>query len=197
MANTNAPFGFQQRATINGPVNFRVAKKLISSSYGTAIGYGDAVSPVISSATGYIVQSTATTTPIAGIFYGCSYYSTSQKKQVWNNYWPGSDATGDVTAFVCDDPTATFVVQMDSTGATQALVGQNAQLVVGSGTNTTTGYSGMYLDHTTNTTSTFPFIITGLITDPPGANGTAAGAYNLVSVAFNNMLYKAGITGIS
>ena len=197
MANTNAPFGFQQRATINGPVNFRIAEKLIASTNNTAIGYGDVVVPVTSSATGYITQATASTVPAAGVFFGCKYYSTSQKKEVWNNYWPGSDATGDVTAFVCDDPTATFVAQMDSTGATQALVGQNAQLVVGAGTNTTTGYSGMYLNSSTATTSTYPFVITGLITSPPGANGTAAGAYNLVSVAWNFMLYKSGITGIS
>lgn len=188
MANPNSPFGFSWRGTINGPVNFAVGQRKISSSYTTAIFYGDAVVPIISTATGYIGQATASTTPMAGIFYGCSYYSTSQKKTVLNNYWPGSDATGDVTAFICEDPNATFLVQAGATNIGFAKIGQNVQLNVGTGS-TTTGYSGMFID-TVATTSTYPFIITGVpsdATDPVSTTG-----YNWVNVTWNYMIYKAG-----
>jgi hypothetical protein len=43
----------------------------------------------------------------------------------------------------------------------------------------------MYVE-TPNTTATLPFRVVGLLTDPPGANGTDyASAYNQIIVAFN------------
>lgn len=183
MANTNAPFGFSQSATVGGPVNFRIRNYKIASSYATAIYSGDAV---ISVNTGYIQQATASTVAMTGIFYGCSYYSTSQKKTVWNNYYPGSDAGGDVTAFVCDDPTATFIVQAGGTNVGQAKVGQNIQLNVGTGS-TLTGQSGMYVESPAGT-STLPFIVVSI---PAGATDpVATTAYNWVEVAFNNQTFK-------
>ena len=128
--------------------------------------------PVTGSATGYITQATAGTVALAGIFVGCTYFSTSQQKPVFSKYWPGSDATGDVTAYVIDDPNARFKVQADSTGLPFSKVGQNVQLNVGAGGNTTTGTSGMYVSGTTATTATYPFIYVEPITDPAGLNGT-------------------------
>lgn len=189
MANTNAPFGFSQNATNGGPVNFRLREYKIISSNGTAIYNGDAV---ISVNTGYIQQATASTVAMTGIFYGCKYYSTSQKKIIWNNYWPGSDATGDVTAFVCDDPLATFLVQAGGTNVGQAKVGQNIQLNVGTGS-TLTGQSGMYVESPANT-STLPFIVVAV---PAGATApVATTAYNWVVVGFNNQTFKQ-LTSIS
>jgi hypothetical protein len=51
------------------------------------------------------------------------------------------------TAWVVDDPSVLFEIQSTGTGAS-ADVGQNADIVVGAGS-TTTGLSGMQLDHTT------------------------------------------------
>jgi len=47
------------------------------------------------------------------------------------------------------------------------------------------------LDVTTAaTTSTLPFRVLGLVTEPPGSAGTEAGAYNYVIVGFNNVTTK-------
>lgn len=196
MANTNAPFGFRNVGTLTGTPNFRMSERKIASTNGTAIYFGDAVVPVTSTATGYIKQATASTVAMAGIFYGCYYYSTSQRKLIFNNYWPGSDATGDVTAMVQDDPVGLFQVQSASAGLPFAKVGQNVQLNVGTGS-TVTGQSGMYVESPA-TTATLPFIIVDVVSSPPGQSGTdSTTGYNIVTVAFNNEIFKAGLLGIS
>ena len=206
MANTFAPFGFSPSSTSNGPMNFRLSTRRIAST-AAAIYHGDAVVPVTSPSTnGYIKQATASTVPLAGIFWGCKYLSVSQKRTVWSNYWPGSDANGDVEAYVIDDPNSRFVVQTSGssfqitgtpTTFTSSPVGQYAQLNVGTGSSST-GISGMYLD-TIATTATFPFIIVDLVLNPPGANGTdATSNYNYVVVGFNNewLRTNSAVTGI-
>jgi hypothetical protein len=193
MANNNAPFGFSVAGTVNGPVNFSLAQRLIASNNGTAIFFGDAVVPVTGTATGYIKQATASTVALAGIFLGCQYFSTSQQKTIVSKYWPGSDATGDVLAFVCQDPNAQFLCQAGGSNLGKADIGQNCQLNVGTG-NTTTGVSGMFID-TVGTTSTYPFIILDVPSGATDPDPTLA--YNWLLVGFNNMILKAGITGIS
>lgn len=196
MPNTNAPFGFLHIGSGGGGApTYQQSVRKIASSYNTAIFFGDAVVPVTGAATGYIARATAGTVALAGIFQGCRYYSSSRQQIVFSRYWPGSDATGDVDAYIVDDPNARFRVQSDATGITFAKVGQNAQLIAGAG-NTSTGVSGMTLNSTTATTATFPFIITGLVTDPPGTNGTDSGAFNVVEVQFNNQIFRQ-LTGIS
>jgi len=197
MPNTNAPFGFLHIGNNSGGApTFQQSIRKIAANNATAIFYGDAVVPVTGSATGYITRATASTVALAGVFVGCKYYSTSQQKVINSRYWPGSDATGDVTAYVVDDPNARFVVQADATGIPFSKVGQNAQLIAGAG-NTLSGFSGMTLNSTTATTATFPFIIVDLVTDPPGQNGTdATSGYNQVIVQFNNEIFRQ-LTGIS
>ena len=198
MANVNAPFGFSQRKGTGSAPTFEQVPMLIASTNGTAIFYGDAVVPVTGSATGYIKQATASTVALAGIFVGCKYLSTAQKRTVWSNYWPGSDATGDVTAYVINDPNAQFVAQAGGTNVGLAQIGSNIQLNVGTGS-TATGLSGMYVESPA-TTATLPFRVVGLVADPPGVNGTnTTGSYNFVIVQFNNSLARASgaQTGIS
>ena len=198
--NILGPYGFVQVGTASGPPNFAENHNppyRIASTYDTAIFFGDAVRMNVSGPTGYIEQwangdgSTATQI-LAGIFYGCSYYSTSQRKTIWNNYWPGSDATGDVAAFIVDDPNAQFKVQAGIGSAiTQASIGRTADIVATPTGNTTTGISGMSLS-TPTTTVTLPFKVVGVANSPPGATGTdLTAAYNNVIVAFNNQQYKA------
>jgi hypothetical protein len=202
MANTAAPFGFAQMGTASGPPNFAESHNppyRIASGYATAIGFGDAVR-MNASLTGYIEQwangDGDATHILVGIFVGCKYYSTSQKKTVWSNYWPGSDATGDVEAFVVDDPNAEFKVQAGIGSAiTQASIGQTADIVAAPTVNTVTGISGMSLS-TPTTTNTLPFKVVNVVTTPPGANGTdLTTPYNYVVVVMNYQMYKSA-TGI-
>lgn len=189
MANTNAPSGFSQASAVSGSPNYAVTEMVIGTG-SAAIYYGD---PVLGTA-GTITRGTSGSTSGAsfvGVFYGCTYLSTSQKKQVWNNYWPGSDAASLVTAFVCNDPAATFEVQVGTTAVTQANVGSNINFNIGTA-NTTTGISGAFAE-TVGATASAPLIITGLKTTPPGVNGAdAATAFNRIFVGFNNQTYKAG-----
>jgi hypothetical protein len=194
MANTNSPFGFRQiSGTGSSPTFEQVEFPNGGIDYNTAaIYYGDPVQRV-SSSDGTIEQSTtATTQTLAGIFVGCKYLSTSQKRTVWSNYWPGTDVTSAnqtaVSAWVINDPNAQFVVQSDATGATQAQMGANVNINMGTGT-AASGLSGAYITPgtTAGSTNTLPFRMLTLVIDPPTSNGTASGAYNYVTVAFNNV----------
>jgi hypothetical protein len=198
--NVLGPYGFVQVGTASGPPNFSQMGNppyRIASGYGTAIYYGDAVRMNVSGPTGYIEQwangdgGTATKI-LVGIFVGCKYYSTSQKKTIYNNYWPGSDATGDVEAYVVDDPNSQWKVQAGIGSAiTQTSIGSTADIVSTPLGNSTTGISGMSLS-TPTTTVTLPFKVVNVVTSPPGAPGTdLTAAYNNVIVAFNNQQYKA------
>lgn len=192
----SAPWGFSVYQSNNGPVNYATVELKVSSGYTTAIFYGD---PVLPSSSGYLIAVTsAPSTALAGIFLGCRYYSVSQKKWIWNNYWPGSDAAGDVTAFICNDPTAQFLAQAGSSNLGFSTIGSNAQLDVGSGGNTTTGISGMYLS-TTGTTSTYPFVVVAIPGSETPASQTVPDptmAYNQVVVAFNFETFTAPRTGV-
>ena len=203
MANVAGPFGLVRQGTLSGGPNFATfgnPPMRISSSYGTAIGFGDLVTLVAgSSPTGYIQQWVATdgsaSYQAAGVFYGCKYYSTSQKKTVWNNYWPGSDATGDVEAFVDMDPNAIFMIQAYAGPLDLTTIGTTADVNVGT-VNTTTGLSGMSLAApSTSNPSYLPFKVYSVVNSPPGANGTdVTTAYNNVLVIYNNQISKSLLT---
>jgi hypothetical protein len=184
MANTNAPFGFRQTSGTGSAPTYEQVTMRVAYNNTTPIYFGDAVIPL---STGYIAQATASTVQVAGIFVGCKYLSTSQKRIVWSNYWPGSDVAStapDVEAYIVNDPNAKFLVQAGGTAVGVAAINANIQLNVGTG-NAANGISGMFVE-TPNTTATLPFRVVALVTDPPGANGTdIASAYNQVIVAFN------------
>jgi hypothetical protein len=195
MANTNAPFGFTQRQGTGSAPTYE--QTTFGIDYNAAvIYYGDPVVRVgtgdgtIKQAAGSAGGSTVT---MAGVFYGCKYLSTSQKRTVWNNYWPGSDVTvgnqSTIEAYVVNDPAAQFLVQSDSTGVALADVGANNDFNIGAGT-ASNGLSGAFLIHGGATGAAYPFRLIGLVTNPPGAPGTASGAYNYAVVAFNNVETK-------
>jgi hypothetical protein len=215
VANTFAPFGFQQWSGLGSSPTYEQSSALIASTNGTKIFFGDPVVYVTSTATGYIKQATAGTVAILGIFTGCKYLSTSQKRTVWSNYWPGADATGDVTAYVITDPAAQFKVQTGNSSTTATAIGNskvgqlinlatavdNVSQTGGSAGNTSNGLSTMYADqNTVGTTATLPFMIRSTIVDPPGTNGTdLTTPYNWIVVGFNNAMFQGGgaRTGIS
>ena len=196
----------QYQGGAGGAPTFAQSARRIASTNNTAIYTGDPVMPVVSTANGYITQASPGTTTLAGIFVGCKYLSTSQKRTVWSSYWPGSDATGDVEAYVIDDPNARFVVQtstsafpMTGTATTMGsgVIGQYAQFSIGTG-NTSTGRSGAYLS-SVGTTVTFPFTIVDYAIGF-GNGGDPTTQYCNVIVGFNNEIFRsngAGPTGIS
>jgi hypothetical protein len=207
MANVLSPFGFAQVGTTGMPPNFARAGSgnpyRIAATWATPIYKGDAVRMWVSgdgatSSAGYLVtwiaaDGSAATKILVGIFQGCEYYSTSQKRNVFSNFWPGGDASGDVKAYVVDDPDSEWMVQagVAATPFTQIYVGSTADVVVTPTGNTITGLSGMTLD-TPTTTATFPFKVRNVITTPPTANGRdLLTAYNYVTVTLNNQQYGA------
>ena len=207
MANTFAPYGFlQYQGGAGGAPTFAQSTRKIASGNTTAVFTGDPVMPVISTANGYITQAAAGTTVLAGIFVGCKYLSTSQKRTVWQAYWPGSDTAYDVEAYVIDDPNARFVVQSSGAGfpitgtasaQTSGVQGQYAQFTIGTG-NTSTGRSGAYIS-SVGTTVTFPFIVVDYATSF-GNGGDPTTQYCNLIVGFNNEVWRtngAGPTGIS
>lgn len=204
MANTASPFGAIQWGTVNGATpNFAGMNNppfRIGAGYTTAIGYGDLVTLVAgSSPSGYLNRwvngSGSATFQVAGVFYGCKYFSTSRRATVWNNYWPGSDATGDVEAFVCADPNAIFMIQANAGPIDQTFIGQTADVVLGT-VNTTTGWSAMSLSLPSTTNPQYlPFKVVGVVNAPAGVNGTdTTTAYNNVLVGFNNQIFKSLLT---
>ena len=217
MANTFAPYGFlQAQGGAGGAPTFAQSARRIASTNTTPIFTGDPVQPVTSTATGYITQATAGgSVQLAGIFTGCQYFSTSQKRTVWSSYWPGSDATGDVIAYVIDDPAARFVVQTSGSGfpvtgtATSQTSGVQGQLVTfaysttgatsgnSNGGNNATGRSTAYVNATA-TTNTSPFIIVDYAVSF-GNGGDQTTQYCNLLVGFNNEVWRSNsaVTGIS
>lgn len=194
MANTNAPFGFQQAAGLGSvPTyeNFELPNGGID--YNTAAIYRNDPVIRVSSSDGTITQaSTAGTVTLAGVFVGCKYLSTAQQRTIWSNYWPGSDVTSanqsTISAWIVNDPNAQFLTQSDGTGATQAQMGANVNLNIGTATGNGQ-FSGAFITPGTTaaTTNTLPFQMLSLYLAPPTAPGTASGAYNWVYVKYNNV----------
>lgn len=163
-------------------------------------------------------------TPVAGIFVGCKYLSTSQKRTVVSNYWPGSDANGDVTAYIVTDPNAQFLIQTGNSNTTAtavglASVGQNigfnwndSATTGETNGNTANGLSTFFADQYTlqgtvpggaAANSLLPFRIISLANYTPGQTSPLVSingndpttAYNAIIVGFNNSMPR-GFAGI-
>lgn len=198
MANVNSPNGFQYFGRMDGgaPTMGNTVRKILST-YNVAIGFGDAV---ISVASGYIQQATASTVQIAGIFYGCSYLNTSVGRRVWTLSWPGTTQGSDAVAYLNTDPQSLFIAQSDNTAIAFADIDANIQLVAGV-PNSVTGISIMSVAQSTiATTNTLPFRIVGLLSDYEGTSGAVNGtddasAYNRIIVR-GNFWDRTSATGI-
>jgi hypothetical protein len=193
MANTFAPFGFRQyRGNGSAPTYEQVATFCAHDT--AAMYFGD---PVFRNATtGGIYPTTPGANVLAGVFVGCKYLSVSQKRTVWSNYWGAADvAPGNlVECYVVNDPNAQFLAQVGgstSVGAAVTDIGANVQFAYGTPT-PANGISGAFVNIAVSpaATATLPFKVVSLVTQPPGSNGTEAGAYNYVVVAFNNVETK-------
>jgi hypothetical protein len=155
--------------------------------------------------------------PVAGVFNGCQYLSTTTKRQEWASYWPGSGSTGDVQAKVIADPNARFLVQTANSNTTAtavglASVGQNISFNWNDSTatgetngNTASGQSTFFADQFSLIANSaagpaanayLPFRVIALANYVPGqasplasinGNDHTAG-YNDIIVGFNNAM---------
>ena len=179
MANTDRPSGFKPVRYLNGaPWNGQVNIYYLAAGDGTATFIGDAVvSAGSADATGHYptVQQATNNQNIRGVIVGFSNtpyvnFDVTESSRV---YRPG------LTAMYCalvDDPNVIFEVQEDSDTSTLDAdsVGQNADIVVGSG-NTTTGLSAMELDSDSpSTTASAQCRILGLVNREDNELGTNA-----------------------
>lgn len=204
MSNTNAPFGLSLYQGPSGAApSMQQGPQALAVYNAAAMFRGD---PIKIGADGYVVPWTAGTDTalLWGIFTGCSYLSVSQGRVIPSPYWPGSDvASGNVVQVQCIPiiraPNSLFVVQSLLVPFTQADVGANCDVSMGTG-NTLTGISGATLNRSTiGATATLPFTVVGLFgqngyggnTGVPGSDPTAS--YNLVLVSSNS----GGVVGIN
>lgn len=186
MPNTQAPFGFRPVRRLDGAAaNFLITTRLIGSADTTAIGYGD---PVTSLNTGYVTRSTAGTTQINGIFQGCQYYDTSLQRYVFMPSWSGTLSTsGDIVAFVCNDPWAVFEAQSSGTAIGLADVNANINFTIGSPNASGISTSSLNQASINPATTTLPFRIVGISTRI-GVDPTAS--YNVAEVVLNFSDFK-------
>ena len=147
MANVDAPFGLRPVGELGSNIqNGGTSKYLITSGEADIIMKGDLVKL---EASGYITLSTDSDSVAAiGVFNGCFYVAPTTKKPTWSNYYPGSitPASGNIEAFVYDDPNKLFEIQADGVIA-QTSVGRNTNIVYAVGS-TVNGQSKTELDAT-------------------------------------------------
>lgn len=170
MSTTASPYGFRP-VNLLGGIDFSGSTRRIkmTASYGTAVGYGDAVKIVTA---GTVEKDTGTTTmtPV-GIFLGCQYTDPNTKQLTFKQNWVASTSATDNYAIVLDNPTAVFAVQADEAVAQTAL-GINVAVVQGSVG--TFGNSTVSLDGSTiATTNTLPVRIIGFVDGPFSTVGDA------------------------
>lgn len=146
---------------------------VIPYNYGTSIFYGDLV--LVSH--GLLGRAAVTTTDasmaIVGVFLGCSFTDPITKQKRFSQYYPANTLAGDILAVVADDPDLVFKAVVCSAttvvgSGSQALVGQNMQLIDNAG-NVNTGDSKVALQGLTTgappTTATFPIRVLDLVRD--------------------------------
>ena len=188
MANVVEKFGLRPYRKLDGtPLVGAQNRYTIASSYATAIFQGDLVIPV----TGGNVERYPgnTSDAVVGVFNGCFYTDPTTQKPTYKNYYPGSVAASDITAFVVDDPDAVFLVDADATFARADLF-QNYALTTVSG-NTKTGISLQQLDvSVSGTDTTYVVQAIDISQDPDNSDVSSANANILVRI--NNHFYRSG-----
>lgn len=206
----NAPNGLVPVNTGNGNTwNGQTNTYVLASGYGTSIYTGD---PVTLGTAGTIIVAVASQS-VLGVFTGVEYSVTTNKYAIKFPYWPASTVTASgipINTFIIDDPRVRFTVQEASTAGasgtplTQAVIGNNGNIVLSTG-NTTTGQSRAFVDNSTTSTGLLamvkfvaldPGITLGIASTSGVAGGqqTIGTAFQNWIVEINNDVYKAGST---
>jgi hypothetical protein len=166
----------------------------IASTDASLIFRGDPVvpssSPGANNSGRYITApGSGNTVLLAGVFQGCYQFQPSAGRIVWSNSYLGtvSGSTGDIKAYVIDNPDQLFLAQ-GSTGAAigSSQIGWGIGFTANSSTgNQTTGYSNVALQSTTTgSTSTFPLRIVDFYSAFAPGGG-----------AFGNVHFNSSVTG--
>lgn len=170
MANADTPFGLRPVMMLDGsPWNGQGIRCVFASGDSTATFIGDPVKLAGSSVGGYpTVQQAAAGNPIFGVVVAFE----PDRSDLTVQY---RKASTERQAIVVPARDALFVVQEDSVGGalTADSVGQNADIVVGSG-NTTFGISGVELDSSGAAAASAQLKILGLWQSEDNAIGTNA-----------------------
>lgn len=196
MANTlgSPTMGFQSFGNAEGSAPTAGATPVwIASTDAGTIFRGDAVCTSSGGGTNlsgaYITSimngpnTTSTGQFVRGIFQGCYQYQPSAGRTVWSNFYNGAvtGSTGDVKAYVIDNPEQLFLVQASTKAAIgSSMVGLNIGVTFNSTSgNTLTGYSNVTVESTSVLgIPGLPFRIVDMYSAyaPPGipAIGTAA-----------------------
>jgi len=191
MANVSEKFGLRPYRKLDGtPLVGAQNRYTIANNYGTAIYQGDLVQPT---AAGNIERHTANTSDaVVGVFNGCFYTDPTTQKPTYKNYYPGSVAADDITAFVVDDPDAVFLIDADE-AFTRANLFANYSVTNTTGV-TQTGISKVQLDvSATGTAATFVVQAIDISQDPDNSDTATSNANILVRI--NNHFYRSG-TGV-
>ena len=146
MANVDAAFGMKPVRHLTGG-QIRANEYKIASGTSSNIFTGDCVKLL---ATGYI-DVAAAGNRILGVFAGAQYTATDGEVKFVKYFPTGTttQASGDVTAYIYDDPNIVYAVQ-SAGSADFADIGNNADIVAGSG-DTLTGQSRFEISGTTGT----------------------------------------------
>lgn len=138
----------------------------IASTDASLIFHGD---PIVTSSAGgtnnsgaYITAAASGISFIRGVFQGCFQFQPAAGRVVWSNFYNGSvtGSTGDIKAYIVDDPDALFLVQGSTSAAIlSSQIGLNIGFTANSSTgNTLTGYSNVTVaSSTTTASSTLPW----------------------------------------
>ena len=192
MANVSEKFGLRPYRKLDGtPLVGAQNRYTVKNNYGTAIYQGDLVIPT---SAGNIERHTAGNgTAVVGVFNGVFYTDPTTQKPTYKNYYPGSVASDDITAFVVDDPDAVFLMDADE-AFTRADLFKNYSVTNTTGV-TQTGISKVQLDvSASGTTTTFAVQALDISQDPDNSDTATSNANILVRI--NNHFYRSG-TGIA
>ena len=195
MANVSEKFGLRPYRKLDGtPLVGAQNRYTIASGYATAIYQGDLVKVVTAGnverydASGAAGLSTA----VVGVFNGVFYTDPTTQKPTYKNYYPGSIAASDITAFVVDDPDAVFLIDADE-AFTRADLYRNYAVTNTTGV-TQTGISKVQLD-VSNSGTTVSFVLQAIdISQDPDNSDTATSNANIL-VRINHHRYRSR-TGI-
>ena len=193
MANVSEKFGLRPYRKLDGtPLVGAQNRYRVKNNYGTAIFQGDLVIPT---STGHIERHTGNTSnAVVGVFNGCFYTDPTTQKPTFKNFYPGSVAASDITAFIVDDPDAVFLMDSDGAFAVADLY-KNYSVTTGGGS-TLTGISQVQLDHSVSGTAG-TFVVQAIDISQEPANSEAGVVNNNVLVRINNHFYRQGGTGLA
>lgn len=173
MANADIVNGLRPSRYMNGaPWTGQCTEYYIPSSDSTAVFVGDLVKFAGSASSDGVatVAQAAASGAVLGVVVGIRKDTpTSLDTPIYRA------ASTAAYVMVVDDPNVLFEIQEDGVGGALAVtnIGQNADIVVGSGS-TTTGASGMELDSSTAaTTATLPLKIMGFVRREDNEIGSA------------------------